>query len=792
MNACLVSLLAVLPLAVSAADLPELVLPAGVGVNIHFTRGHEKDLDLIAAAGFKFIRMDFSWGGTERAKGVYNWADYDELTANLKKRGLRAYYILDYSNGLYEDTVVSINPVSGREQRDTASPSKPESIAAFARWAAAAAAHFKGRQIVWEIWNEPNISFWKPKPNVTNYSALVLATCKAVRAVDPQATILAPGSSEVPWEFIEHLFKDGALEHIDGVSVHPYRSYSKGPETALTDYRRLRALIERYAPPARRNLPIISGEWGYATHAKGGVALDSQAAFLARQQLANLYAGVPLSIWYDWKNDGPDASEREHNFGTVTLDLKPKPSYLAAQTLTRQLDGFRIARRLDGGSSNAWVLLLVNRRGEQKLAAWSTAGTSTEFIFTAKNLAPDDVSAVDIAGTAIAPEVTGGKLRLLLTTAPQYVSFKNQLPELTAAAAWRVGPDVASLIFAGRNDSLVVPVLARNPFTERALVRLRLTGLPGVPPLQIEKFILPGQSASHVFQTTVYERPADGFTGALVAEFLLEEKGDRFATLGRWSEPIEFSVANPIKLTYAPVADGLRVQIENPAREAFDGRLRAGSTDQPVTLTDARPDATHTLAGESTAARVELRDALNHLVATAPGATFRPLDLPRMKSALDGDSKVPAKANLALTNAPAGDAPYPRAWKLDYQFGAGWRFLRCEPVNAAGRWDKLPIKGRPSALGMWIYGDGSRNALRMRLADSAGQTFQPSGPNLTWQGWRWVTFDLVDLKHAGHWGGADDGVPVGELRLDCPLLVDGSRNQTSGTIYFTGMTWIFP
>ncbi len=37
-----------------AADLPELVLPQGVGVNIHFTRGHERDLDLIAAAGFKF------------------------------------------------------------------------------------------------------------------------------------------------------------------------------------------------------------------------------------------------------------------------------------------------------------------------------------------------------------------------------------------------------------------------------------------------------------------------------------------------------------------------------------------------------------------------------------------------------------------------------------------------------------------------------------------------------------------------------------------------------------------
>jgi len=40
-----------------AADLPEPVVPAGVGVNIHFTRGHERDLDSIAAAGFKFIRI---------------------------------------------------------------------------------------------------------------------------------------------------------------------------------------------------------------------------------------------------------------------------------------------------------------------------------------------------------------------------------------------------------------------------------------------------------------------------------------------------------------------------------------------------------------------------------------------------------------------------------------------------------------------------------------------------------------------------------------------------------------
>src|SRR5512146_2240884 len=95
------------PLLSPAADLPEPVMPAGVGVNIHFVTGHEQDLDLIAAAGFKFIRMDFHWGGIEARKGEYNWSGYEQLLANLDRRGIRAIFILDYSNPLYEETVTS-------------------------------------------------------------------------------------------------------------------------------------------------------------------------------------------------------------------------------------------------------------------------------------------------------------------------------------------------------------------------------------------------------------------------------------------------------------------------------------------------------------------------------------------------------------------------------------------------------------------------------------------------------------------------------------------------------------
>lgn len=400
MKLAISTLVTLLPL-VALAQIPEPVLPQGVGVNIHFVTGHERDLDLIAAAGFKFIRMDFGWEATEKARGEYHWAGYDELTANLAKRGMRPLYILDYSHRLYEDTVETTNPISGKAERNIASPRKPESVAAFARWAGAAAKHFAGQKVIWEIWNEPNIFFWRPQPKVEDYITLALATCKAVREADPAATILGPAISGLDPAFMEKFLASGVLEYLDGVSVHPYR-HKRAPETVAAEYRKLREQIDRYAPAARKGkLPIVSGEWGYSTDGKD-VSPETQAAYLVRQQLFNLFSGVPLSIWYDWKNDGEDPHEREHNFGTVTHDLKPKPAYTAVQTLTRELAGFRVMERHPTGNDDDFVLVLKNAAGDTKLAVWTLDPTRTLTFETSE---------------------AGKPLRLELTAMPQYVAL---------------------------------------------------------------------------------------------------------------------------------------------------------------------------------------------------------------------------------------------------------------------------------------------------------------------------------------------------------------------------------
>ena len=257
----------------------------------------------------------FRWASIEKTKSVYDFSAYDSLLAGLTARHIKPLFILDYGNDLYQK----------------GSPRAPEARAAFARFAAASVRHYRGQTILREIWNEPNGGFWSPQANVQEYGALALATARAIRAADPHATVIAPGTSGLPMDFMESLFRQGLLRDIDAVSFHPYRGSS--PETAAADYQALRLLIHRYAP-AGKEIPLVSSEWGYTVV---NVSEQQQAQYLARQWLSNLAEGIRLSIWYDWHDDGTDPKNGEHNFGTVRNDYAPKPAFLAAQTLIQSL-----------------------------------------------------------------------------------------------------------------------------------------------------------------------------------------------------------------------------------------------------------------------------------------------------------------------------------------------------------------------------------------------------------------------------------------------------------------------
>ncbi len=394
----------------AAVELPALAVPNGFGVNIHF-RGQPRDLDLIADAGFKFIRMDLTWESVEREKGIYDFekSGYDDLTKGCSKRGIRILYILDYSNRLYESDR-SVRTEQGRK--------------AFAAFAEAAASRYSGNGILWEIWNESNIKqFWRPEPNVDDYCKLVEVTAVHLKKADNSGLVVAPATSTIPLKWLEDCFERGLLKWIDVLSVHPYRPHP--PETVIKDYDRLRELMKQYTPEGKI-IPIISGEWGYSNinWDKTRLSNEQQAQYLVREFLINLYQKVPVSIWYDWKNDGTNPNEREHHFGTVMHDLKPKPAYIAAKTLSYTLDGFYIDKRLDLGNEEDFAFKLIKEKAEA-IAVW-TVGDEHKVTLPIKAGQVTIIHFLDNEEKGASFVKKSGGLELAISQNPQYLLINHR------------------------------------------------------------------------------------------------------------------------------------------------------------------------------------------------------------------------------------------------------------------------------------------------------------------------------------------------------------------------------
>jgi hypothetical protein len=405
---------------------------AGMGVNIHFIDAKPGELEMLSRAGFHWVRMDCSWGRIEKKPGAYDFSDYDRLLASLDRFHIRAVLILDYGNDLYDQGM---------------SPHTDAGRAAYARWAAALATHFQGRGVVWEIWNEPNIHFWKPHPNADDYAKLALTACQAIQQAAPGEFVVGPALSGYKIGFIEAAARAGIMNYWRGITIHPY--FRTCPESYGALYDRTRELIRKYAPPGKK-IDVMCGESGYSTswwgiHADSQdqasasplassvlstipLAIDdqTQGKYLARLFLFNVLSGVPLTIWYDWHNDGTDPSNQEHNFGIVRYDYHAgaaevydrKPAYDAALTYSSQLAGFRFQERLSTASKQDFVLSFA-KNGEECLVAWTADWAAHDVTVPAPNGAYVATSYDGRKQTPI--QVTDGTMTLLLNGGPQYV-----------------------------------------------------------------------------------------------------------------------------------------------------------------------------------------------------------------------------------------------------------------------------------------------------------------------------------------------------------------------------------
>ncbi len=403
-----------------ATTAPSRALSAGLGV----AGGNVNDdtISRAAEAGFTFLRKDFSWTDNEVMPNVYViQKKYDDVVDAAAARGLGVMFIMDYGNarhgGAYPKTQADYN--------------------AYADFGQTAASHYKNRQVAFELWNEPNLTwsdtFFVPRQH---YEGMLKAAIPRMKAAAPNLPITVGGMTmflEDQFAYIKQLADANAHQDVEGFGVHPYR---KVPETVLSDMYMLDNYIPGGSPTQWWNT-----EWGYSTyedytHAKlGNGATDAarsfQARMAARTLLANWLYGYPVKVWYSLKDRGTNPNEREDNFGLLDNAGNPKPSFYAVRTLTNAAKN-RVKRGMIDQLPPGIHAVRMDGASDRVIVIWNTEPTyNVPVTFTASGL----TAITDMLGQSLPMQIDGqnrASVTLNEAAGPVYLHYSGTCTPTTS------------------------------------------------------------------------------------------------------------------------------------------------------------------------------------------------------------------------------------------------------------------------------------------------------------------------------------------------------------------------
>ena len=251
----------------------------------------EKCYDLVAQSGVKWIRIQSGWSKTEKEKGVYYFEWLDKIVDNLVRRGLIPWLDIGYGNKLYtpdcdHPTGVGYAPIY-----------TPEAKEGWKAYITALIRHFKDRLEYYEIWNEPDGSYyWKPNgPNGYELGAFTAETAKLIRMLQPNAKIfggvLAAGFRPHGLTYLVKALEAGMGEYIDYVTYHRYTSVPE--DGAGTCTKAAQALLSHYGHP----IGIIQGETGCPSSEKGFGAMCKLPWTESQRRCTSFPRGTRLPSW---------------------------------------------------------------------------------------------------------------------------------------------------------------------------------------------------------------------------------------------------------------------------------------------------------------------------------------------------------------------------------------------------------------------------------------------------------------------------------------------------------------
>lgn len=342
----------------------------GITAGMTQTGGYEiRDLasnqaDLLKKCGLSNIRYSSAgtWVSVEKIPGVYNFVgtniyrDYFETMNNIQfvggSRGITLY----------------------KDPKGEEAPRTVEQLDALMNFIKEKFNRYpieNSYQTIFSVWNEPNLqNYWPKIPSAYEYSVMqrmiALESKKRYPDMPVIALDIANGTDVI--EYIEKVFDTDAYPYIDGYSFHPY-SFPRDIDTSYEP------LIQKFL-----NLEDKYGGWmdcyitetGYPTpKSTQGVSEEVQAENIVKALVYNDKHEIDGTYFYSFKDNGPNETDRESNFGIIDYDWSPKAGYPAMAQATKMLNSANYAGEADLGENiNAYVYL---RQGKPLIIAWAPA-----------------------------------------------------------------------------------------------------------------------------------------------------------------------------------------------------------------------------------------------------------------------------------------------------------------------------------------------------------------------------------------------------------------------------------
>ncbi|MBA7847944.1 hypothetical protein HV205_26425 [Klebsiella sp. RHBSTW-00465] len=310
-----------------------------IGVNIHVATFPGNTISLMETLrkyNIDSIRVDYSWSGVEKSKGIYTipYEKLDSAITTSLNEGVTPLVILNYGNQYYKSNT------GGHKNIRLSTVQEVKGFMAYSNWVTK---HLGKKKIIYEIWNEWNHSQPKIDSNgidsAKSYVLLVKQVSAIIKKNNPDAIVIAGGFNpmsrkELAWG--EKIVSLGILSYIDGLSIHPYDwTYKKIPNTAES-FNKLRI--------AHDGLVSVSGNQKvdfYITEV--GVSSFSKILFpekkigeylLSYYKQASQTPFIKGVWWYCFVNKGNDLNDFESNFGLLDQNGTPKISAEYLQMLS--------------------------------------------------------------------------------------------------------------------------------------------------------------------------------------------------------------------------------------------------------------------------------------------------------------------------------------------------------------------------------------------------------------------------------------------------------------------------